>query len=47
MYKKENKIVLLCAASRGDISKIKNVVKQIAKILEEKYTKKGDVYGET
>lgn len=29
MYKKENKIVLLCAASRGDISKIKNVVKQI------------------
>lgn len=29
MYKKDNKLVLLCAASRNDISKIKNVVKNI------------------
>lgn len=29
MYKKDNKLVLLCAASRNDISKIKNIVKGI------------------
>ncbi len=29
MYKKDNKLVLLCAASRNDISKIKNVVRNI------------------
>lgn len=29
MYTKEKKVVLLCAASRGDISKIKEIVKQI------------------
>lgn len=29
MYKKKDKLVLICAASRGDISKIKNVAKNI------------------
>lgn len=29
MYKKKDKLVLICAASRGDISKIKNVAKTI------------------
>lgn len=29
MYKRDNKLVLLCAASRNDISKIKNIVKSI------------------
>lgn len=29
MYKDENKLVLICAASRGDITRIKNVAKKI------------------
>lgn len=29
MYKKQDKLVLLCAASRGDISKIKTIVREI------------------
>ena len=29
MYTKEDKLVLLCAASRGDVAKIKNTVRKI------------------
>lgn len=31
MYKDENKLVLICAASRGDISRIKGIVRKIDK----------------
>lgn len=31
MYKDENKLVLICAASRGDISRIKDIVRKIDK----------------
>ena len=29
MYKEKDKLVLICAASRGDISKIKDITKRI------------------
>lgn len=46
MYSKQNKLVLLCAASRGDVAKIKNIAKNIDEKCFIVITNAREVFGE-